>query len=391
MLMFKLALRNILGAGLRTWLNVIVLSFSFVAIIYMQGIYDGMQDQASQAEIQFAYGGGQYWHAAYDPYDPFSLQDSHGKIAPELQDKINDGEATPVLIVQGSMYPNGRLKPVLLKGIDPAQKTVAIPSAVLAKEKDAIPALIGARTARNSGLKIGDYVTIRWRDANGTFDAQEVKIMEIMNTLVQSIDNGQIWMPLEQLRQLSGMPDEATLVILGQETDSPAQVSLGWVHKDMDFLLKDLKQLVKTKTIGASVMYIALLLLAMLAIFDTQVLSLFRRRKEIGTLVSLGMTRVQVIKLFTFEGAMHGILAAGVAALYGIPLFIYSAKAGWKLPQVTEGYGLSIGQTLFPVFGAGLVVGTIFLVMITVTIVSYLPTRRILKLKPTDALRGKMS
>jgi len=31
------------------------------------------------------------------------------------------------------------------------------------------------------------------------------------------------------------------------------------------------------------------------------------------------------------------------------------------------------------------------LVLIVTTIVSYLPTRRIAKLKPTDALRGKMT
>ncbi len=391
MVLFKLALRNILGAGLRTWLNVVVLSFSFVAIIYMQGLYDGMQEQASRAEIEFVYGGGQYWHAQYDPYDPFSLQDGHGKIAPALQKKIDQDEATPILIVQGSMYPGGRLKPVLLKGIDPAQNVVAIPGKVLAGEHETIPALIGLRMARNSGLKTGDYVTIRWRDANGTFDAREVKIVEIMNTLVQTIDNGQIWLPLEALRSLADMPGEATFVILGRETVPPADVSRGWVHKDMDFLLKDLKQLVRTKTIGASVMYIALLLLAMLAIFDTQVLSIFRRRKEIGTLVSLGMTRAQVVRLFTLEGAMYGVLAAGVAALYGFPLMLYSAKTGWTLPEASESYGLSIGRTLYPAFGAGLVAGTVLLVMITVTIVSYMPTRRISKLKPTDALRGKMT
>ena len=41
MISFKLALRNLLGAGLRTWLNVIVLSFSFVVIIWMKGLLDG--------------------------------------------------------------------------------------------------------------------------------------------------------------------------------------------------------------------------------------------------------------------------------------------------------------------------------------------------------------
>jgi putative ABC transport system permease protein len=36
-LAIKLAYRNLIGAGLRTWLNVIVLSFAFVVILWLRG------------------------------------------------------------------------------------------------------------------------------------------------------------------------------------------------------------------------------------------------------------------------------------------------------------------------------------------------------------------
>ncbi|MCK7489841.1 MAG: hypothetical protein MZU79_06145 [Anaerotruncus sp.] len=41
MTILKLALKNLLGAGLRTWLNVFVLSLSFVLIIFSQGLLEG--------------------------------------------------------------------------------------------------------------------------------------------------------------------------------------------------------------------------------------------------------------------------------------------------------------------------------------------------------------
>jgi hypothetical protein len=50
MIIPKLALRNLLGAGLRTWLNVVVLSLSFVLIIWLQGLYKGMGDQRMPME-----------------------------------------------------------------------------------------------------------------------------------------------------------------------------------------------------------------------------------------------------------------------------------------------------------------------------------------------------
>lgn len=110
-----------------------------------------------------------------------------------------------------------------------------------------------------------------------------------------------------------------------------------------------------------------------------------------GTLMSLGMTRIKIIELFTVEGATHAVLAALVAALYGIPLLTYSATKGLALPASTDSYGIAIGQKLFPTYGTGLIIGTTLLVLFVTTLVSFLPTRKIARLKPTDALRGKMS
>lgn len=391
MIIPRLALRNLFGAGIRTWLNVVVLSFSFVAIIWTQGLYIGMGDQAKRAQIDIEYGGGQYWHESYDPYDPLSLQDAHGVIPESLQRMIDDGQATPVLVAQATIYPEGRLQTILLKGIDPGQTIVSFPSYFLAQEgEEELPTLIGNRMAESTGLKVGDTVTVRWRDAQGTFDARDVRIAQVIKTTVQSVDVGQIWIPLEKMRMLMRMENEASLVILDKDTEK-APVASGWTHKSLDILLKDIDALVQSKTIGGSIMYLILLLLAMLGIFNTQVLSIFRRRKEMGTMMAMGFTRVKIIQLFTLEGAMHSVLAAVVAAIYGIPLLIYFSKQGWAMPEATDSYGFALGERLFPTYGAGLVIGTTVLILLVTTIVSFLPTRKIAKLKPTDALRGKLS
>jgi ABC-type lipoprotein release transport system permease subunit len=390
MIIPKLALRNILGAGLRTWLNVLVLSFAFVAIIWTQGLYVGMGEQITHAMKDAEIGGGQYWHELYDPYDPLSLPDAHGVIPEPLQDMIAKGQATSILILQGTVYPEGRFQPVLLKGIDPKQNILTLPSSFLDQSGEELPALIGNRMARSTGLRVGDSVTIRWRDANGTFDARDIRIVQVMNTSVPTIDQGQIWLPLPIIQELSGMENESSLIVVAKNTQDLPEIS-GWAFKDLDFLLEDVQTLVRSKTAGASILYVVLMALAMLAVFNTQVLSIFRRKKEMGTFMALGFTRSMVIKLFTLEGALHAVLAAVVAAMYGIPLLVTFARNGWALPQSTDSYGLAIGEKIFPTYSAGLIVGTTLLVLITTTIVSYLPTRKIAKLKPTEALRGRIS
>jgi putative ABC transport system permease protein len=380
----KLALRNLLGAGLRTWLNVVVLSFSFVVIIWTQGLYKGMNDQADAI-----LGGGQYWQEKYDPLDVLSLEDAHAVVPDDLQAMIETGQATSILVVQGTLYPKGRIRPVLIRGIDPDQTLLSLPTRFLRTGEDRFPALIGSRMAKNTGLTVGDTVTLRWRDAKGTFDARDVEIVQVMKTVVQTIDQGQIWIPLDQLRDLADMEGEASLVVVAPGAAERPVVS-GWIFRDLDFLLSDIKQLVQMKSAGATILYV-LILLAMLAIFDTQVLSIFRRKKEMGTLMALGFTRSRVIRLFTLEGALHGVLAAVVAALYGIPFLTWFARTGWTLPEGMDSYGFAIGEKLFPVYSVGLVIATTLLVLVITTIVSFLPTRKIAKLKPTDALRGRMS
>ena len=393
MQLLKLAMRNILGAGLRTWLNVTALSFSFVVVIFLQGFYQGMNDQVERATIDAIYGGGQYWQSEYDPYNPLTLEDSHAAVPAELQALVDREAATPILIHLGSIYPEGRFQTVFLKGIDPSQRVLSLPSSLLRSSSDmtedaGIPAIIGSRMAAEIGLKKGDVLTVQWRDVHGTFDARDVTIEDVFRTTVQEIDKGQLWIPLSTLQRITGLPNEATIVVLKKGFQSPGEIS-GWEFKSLDFLLSDIHALVRSKTLGASILYLVLLFLAMLAIFDTQVLSIFHRRKEMGTLMALGMTRTKLIGLFTVEGALHGLLAGILATLYGIPLLWYVARVGWELPSAIDQVGFALGERLFPVYTPALIVGTTALVLIVTTIVSYLPTRKIAQLKPTDALRGK--
>ncbi len=389
MLAFKLALRNLLGAGLRTWLNVIVLSFSFVIIIWTKGLLQGWDRQAREDMINWEIASGQLWHREYDPYDPMTLPDSHGAVPVELSSYVNDSLLVPILITQGTIYPGGRMMPVLIKGISPDQKLLAIPSEKLADLNGDIPAIIGSSMAESSKLKEGDYVTLRWRDKNGTFDAAEIRIKGIFETNVPTVDVGQVWLPLEKLREMMLLPGEATIIVTGTDLGKTS-LSETWIYKDRKFLLSDIENIIRAKGSVGVLIWGVLLMMAMLAVFDTQVLSIFRRQKEIGTYVALGMTRGQVVKLFTIEGAMHSVLAAVAGAIYGIPVLAYQAIKGISIPVKSSDFGIAMAQKLYPVYSLGLIAGTVLIVLLVTTIVSYWPSRKIAKLNPTEALRGRI-
>ena len=363
------------------------------------GLLEGMNQQTSRAMVEAEYGGGQFWHPAYDPYDPLSLEDAHGTPPAEIQRLIQEGRAVPILIASGTMYPEGRLRPVVFKGIPPDQQLLGLPTQALGQDLEdsqEIPLLLGTRMAESTGLALGDFVTLQWRDVNGTIDALDAQVVQIMSTPVQSVDLNQVWLPLDRLREMMGTPGQATLVVVDREMTAgrsgpglsmPAAGS--WTFKTPDDLLSDIRNLVRAKKIGATIIYALLIFLAMIAIFDTQVLALFHRKKEIGTLMAMGMTRGKVMALFVVEGGLHGVLAILVGGVLGTPLLWWFSQVGWKLSDKADSYGYALGDTLYPVYSPEVLIRTGILLLAITALVSWIPTRKISKLSPTEALRGR--
>ena len=387
MLALKLAFKNLIGAGLRTWLNVTVLSFAFVIIIFYNGMIDGWNRQSRRDTQDWETGQGQFWSRGYDRYDPLTFKDAHTQLSEEIQVEVSKKNLTPVLIAQATAFPQGRMQGVILKGVDPEQNILKLPVSTLANADTADYAIIGKRMAESEKLGVGDKLLIRWRDKNGTFDAREIQIASVFNCDVPAIDKGQIYLPLKTLQKMMGMENEATLLVAGNgflSRDLP-----DWEFKNTDFLLADMDKIINAKKAGGSIMEGLLLIIALIAIFDTQVLSIFRRQKEIGTYIALGMTRPQVVGIFTVEGGAHSILATLLGAVYGIPIFYLLGTVGisMKSAQMTD---LPIAESIFPYYSIRLIVVTVVLVVISATIVSYLPARKISKMKPTDALKGKL-
>jgi ABC-type antimicrobial peptide transport system permease subunit len=66
------------------------------------------------------------------------------------------------------------------------------------------------------------------------------------------------------------------------------------------------------------------------------------------------------------------------------------AVNGIAIPVKSSDYGIAMAEKLYPVYSLGLIAGTVFIVMLVTTIVSYWPSRKIARLNPTEALRGRM-
>jgi len=388
-MLFRIALKNLFGARLRTFLNVLVTAFSFFLILFISAMYDGMLQHAKQVTMDTEIAGGAYWHPDYNPLDPMTFEDAHSVLPEEIQSLIDQDNAFPVLVSQISIYPAGRIMPAIMKGIPPDQKIVNMPTAALLGHIDiSIPVLIGKGMASDANLEVGDTFTIRWLDADRTYDADEGTVVHIMDTENFKLDMGHIWIPLDRAQSMLVMEGEATYVTY--EKGLPLVQNAGsWIPRGINYLVQDMEAIIEADKPGAQIMYMILLALSAMGIFNAQVLSIFRRGREIGTLMALGMTRSRVVGLFTLEGGLNAALAAAATLILFGPILWYFGVYGIPLPIDYTEMGLIMAKRLIPIYTIGLVASTATLVSLVVLIVSYIPSRRIARMKPTDALRGK--
>ena len=399
-MLFKIAIKNLIGARLRTFLNVFVTSISFFVILFISGMYDGMRQYAKQTTIDTEIAGGSYWHPNYDPLDPMSFEESHSPIPDNVKNLIDSKEAFPILVSQASIYPNGRMMPVIMKGIPPEQSIINMegnntdkvnPTKMLANQDEIeIPVLIGSGMAEKAQLKEGDTFTIRWLDSEKTYDAMEGTVVYIMNTENFKLDIGTIWIPIKTAQSMLEMEDEATYVTYNKNIEQ-LKNSGDWLHRDVNYLISDIEAAIEADKPGNQILFMILLSLTAMGIFNAQVLSIFRRGREIGTLMALGMTRSRVVGLFTLEGALNSFLATSMTVIVFGPILWYFGEKGIPLPMNYSEMGLMIAKRLIPIYSVGLILTTTILIAIIVLLVSYLPSRKISKMKPTDALRGKIT
>jgi putative ABC transport system permease protein len=62
---------------------------------------------------------------------------------------------------------------------------------------------------------------------------------------------------------------------------------------------------------------------------------------------------------------------------------------GWRLSSKADSYGYALGDTLYPVFSPDTILRTAVILLFITAVVSFVPTRRISRLTPTEALRGR--
>tara|TARA_B110000438_G_scaffold251130_1_gene255390 strand:+ start:2787 stop:3956 length:1170 start_codon:yes stop_codon:yes gene_type:complete len=384
---WSIAKKNFSRQGLRASLNVLVTALSIIALIFMLSLLNGFQAQATRNVINTDIGGGHYRAPGFDILSPSKWEDYTVKV-PDTLLRLHNKDKAEVLVVQGQLYPNRRLYPVQIRGISMEQSLLQLPLDNLktfsANFDDLIPVVVGAKMAKKAHLHKGDTLTLKWRDRSGAVDAKDIIIIDVGDILNPRVDEGVVWLRLDHLRLMTDRKNEVSWVAVKHYIGLISEFEF----QPVEFLMSDLLALWRQDRMNSKILWAILMTLVCISVFNTQMLNIFKRQKEIGTLMALGMDSQRIVRIFTLEGCLAAIWALVVALLLGLPFFIWFQGVGFDVSHLSEST-LPIRETIYPDYQLMEIIYSLIIVFILIVASSWFPVKKITRLDPTMALRGR--
>ena len=384
---WSIAKKNFSRQGLRASLNVLVTALSIIALIFMLSLLNGFQAQATRNVINTDIGGGHYRAPGFDILSPSKWEDYTLQV-PDTLLRLHNKDKAEVLVVQGQLYPNRRLYPVQIRGISMDQSLLQLPLDNLktfsANFDDLIPVVVGAKMAKKAHLHKGDTLTLKWRDRSGAVDAKDIIIVDVGDILNPRVDEGVVWLRLDHLRLMTDRKNEVSWVAVKNYIGLISEFEF----QPVEFLMSDLLALWRQDRMNSKILWAILMTLVCISVFNTQMLNIFKRQKEIGTLMALGMDSKRIVQIFTLEGCLAAIWALVVALILGLPFFIWFQGVGFDVSHLSEST-LPIRETIYPNYQPMEIIYSLIIVFILIVASSWFPVKKITRLDPTMALRGR--
>ena len=384
---WDIARKNFYRQGMRAFLNVLVTALSIIALIFMLSLLNGFQAQSTRNLVKTDIGGGHYRTPGFDILAPTEWEDHTLKVPGKLL-QLPTTDKVEVLVQQGQLYPNRRLYPVQIRGISMDQTLLSLPLDNLKKFdqkiEDVIPAVVGVKMARKAHLKKGDMLTLKWRDKSGAVDAMDILIVDVGDMINPRIDDGVVWLRLDHLRLMTDRDNEVSWVAVRNYIGAVDSFDF----QPLEHLMADLLALFNQDRRNSKILWSILMILVCTSVFNTQVLNIFKRQKEIGTLMALGMDSNRIVRIFTLEGTLAAIWALLIAAILGIPFFIWYQGVGFDVTHLSEAT-FPVRETIYPDYQALEIFYSLAIVFVLMVLAAWLPVRKITRLDPTLALRGR--
>lgn len=244
--------------------------------------------------------------------------------------------------------------------------------------------LMGERLASRMNLMPGDSFLLQARGQSTRF-----RVSGVFETGIEQVDKERVYMHLSASRSLLQRPTGASFIQINLNDPDKAPVLADRLGKVLSHSVMSWQRREKTwlqvfyvLRISSALTVSTIILISGLGMFNTLVMIIVDKTREIAILRSMGYTRKDITQIFMLQGVL--VLALGI--LLG---WIFAAASTYGLSKLPIRIrGIFATDSFLVNWDFSHYMWAAVIASVIVTVASYFPARRAARLEPGAVIRG---
>ena len=260
--------------------------------------------------------------------------------------------------------------------------------------------LISDRLSKYLKANVGDTIILMGAGFHGTTAANVFPVRGIVKILSPELDNKLVYMTLEKSQEFFNLENRITSLNINLDDSDDmleTQVMLKEAINSGQFAVKNweefnptLKQQIEGDSVGGVIFIGILYFIVLFGIIGTVLMMIAERKRELGVMVAIGMSKVKLSVVLIIEMLFLGFIGMITGLLASAPLVVVGnknpIKMSGEMAKMYEDMGFDPVMPLAWFDQYFVWQGVI--IMIMVLIACYLPLRRVRRMKVITALRA---
>ncbi|MCK5111147.1 MAG: ABC transporter permease [Arcobacteraceae bacterium] len=402
-LIFKTAILSLFRRKVRTFLVIFMIAVSLWALLFMQGIYEGMYKQMIDNAIKSDSGHISLYAKGFKQEKSIDLQITNlNEIEKEL--KANNDIKSYVKRVQsgGLVATAGYSNPTQIYGIDLNEEKIQsqLDTYIIDGEysfgKKSRGVIVGFKLAKKLKLKIGKKIILSSQTINNEVNSISLKVTGIIKTNNMPIDKMGIFIDIQKAKKFFGIEGVSQISIIFKDTNEikKYQEYLKEKFKNLEIFRWD--ELYPALLQGQVMMeqfslisYLIVFFTATIGIFGVVLVSVLERLREFGILRAIG-TKFRILSaIIFFESFFIGIIGFIIGSVLGGATLYYFNIYGLDLSSYSNALDeFGMDAVIYAVIKYDYFIMAFASVAIAMVLSVLIPLKILKKSKPTEMING---
>jgi putative ABC transport system permease protein len=347
--LLRIAFRNVLRNRRRSVITFSAIFLALAVMVTIRGFLDGMQASIRESVVLGQTGALQIHRRGFlKALNGASLDRGvpvDGAFLARITSVPGVKAATPRIAFGGMINANDATTVAVFTAIDPRfepqvcpQRLEMISSGRTLAESGPASGIFAPELAASLGLRLGEKATLLASDKDGVLNALELDFVGAYGQPGMPLPEKKVgFVPLAFAQELLRMEGTATELALAVERLDDVekvkpllQAAVGPEYEVSSWhdVAPWVDDAIAAQNFILNLLAFIFLFVALLGIANTMLMSVFERTREIGTMMSVGVRRRQILGLFLLEAALLGLAGGLLGAAAGTAFVLQLGRTG---------------------------------------------------------------